>query len=455
MKKNIILLVSCFCAFEYLAAQVQITTGAVIKITGTGLLTLHDINLVNDGTFNQTEGTVIFSGNSNNTITGTAAIRFNNLQLAKGINNQVALLKNISVDNEISFTAGKIDLNGFNILLSPAALLIGETENSRITGSNGGYVEITNVLNAPAAVNPGNLGAVISTAANMGSTRIRRGHQSQTNGSNTGNSIFRYYDIEPANNAGLNAILRFQYFDAELNGLSENIITQWKSANTTNWFNQGFNSRSTAVNYVEKTGIADFARSTLSTPGNVLPVTGLELNGLWQNNIAKLSWKTETETNNHHFIIQRYYQTGSQQFSDVQIVPTRHPAGNSNSITWYNYADVMASASQGFIYYRIQQVDIDNRFSFSNTIRISPDAALLFIDKIYPTIAENWLNIKTGNAPLQKMMITIYDMAGKTVFQNTAPYQSQQILLPAISSGVYQIKIQSGEWEFRGSIIKH
>jgi hypothetical protein len=434
----------------------KVQAGAVIKTTGGAIITLQDMNLDNDGTINQApgEGIFRFTGTADNTISGTSTSLFDIMEIAKTGAAKVTLLQHLNIGSAINFTSGLIDLNGENILLQPTALLNGESELSRITGTTGGYIEITNTLNAPASINPGNLGAILTSAANMGSTTIRRGHQSQVNAFGAGNSIFRYYDITPANNTGLNATLRFLYFDAELNGLTESVLTQWKSSNLTSWTNEGFTTRNTATNYVEKTGITNFSRWTLSTPGNVLPVTGFVLSGRWLNNGAQLRWKTETEINNHHFNVQRFYQNGQSPFSDIATVPTLHIGGNSVSTTWYDYTDAAVSAIQGSIFYRIQQVDIDNRFSFSNTIRISPDAILLFIDKVYPTIVESGLNIQTGNAPLEKMTISIHDMAGKLVLLKTVPYQSQLLSIPVISSGVYQLKIQSGQWEYKSSLIK-
>lgn len=446
--------VSLLFAAIQLNAQLQITNGAQIKMTGTAILSLQDIDLINDGIFNQTEGTVHFSGNINTNISGTQTTHFYNLRVSKGVNNRLLLQQHINTDNQIEFISGYLDLNGFNISLAPAALLMGETENSRITGTTGGYIEITNTLNAPSSINAGNLGAIITSSINLGSTTIRRGHLSQTNGSGTGYSIHRYYDISPVNNTGLNATLRFQYFDAELNGLAENILMLWKSINTTTWNNEGFTTRDDINNYVEKTGIPAFSRWTLSSPGNPLPVTGFMLSGQWQNNGVKLNWKTETETNNDHFAIQRYYQAGQQQFTDVATVPTQHIGGNSTNTTSYDYFDAAVSSAQGSIFYRIRQADIDNRFTFSNTIRIAPDGILLFVDKVYPTIVQSQLNIQVGNAPLDKITITIHDMAGKLIMQKTMSYQSQQVQLPVISSGMYHLKIQSGQWEYKTSLIK-
>jgi Secretion system C-terminal sorting domain len=128
-------------------------------------------------------------------------------------------------------------------------------------------VEITQTLDAPLSVNPGNLGAIITSAQNFGSTVIRRGHQVQTIGNQL--TVKRYFDIIPANNLSLNATLRFIYFDSEMNGFDENSVVIWKSQDNINWNEMGFDSRSTTTNYIEKTGIADFSRWTLSSATQV------------------------------------------------------------------------------------------------------------------------------------------------------------------------------------------
>ncbi|MBL7723375.1 MAG: T9SS type A sorting domain-containing protein [Chitinophagaceae bacterium] len=457
MRYVLIILVLCIALNPVISQGVlKIESGAVLKTTGSAVVTLEDINLVNDGTINQLvgEGIFRFSGTANNTISGVNAPLFDILQIAKTGVAKLSLQQNIAIGSDITFISGLIDLNNNNIFLQPAASLNGESETSRIMGSVGGFVEITNTLNAPSSINAGNLGAIITSGINLGSTTIRRGHQSQTNGSGLGHSIHRYFDINPSNNSALNATLRFQYFDAELNGLAENILTMWKSENTSNWTSEGFTSRNGTINYVEKTGIPGFSRWTLSSPGNPLPVTGFALSGQWQNNGAKLNWKTETETNNDHFTIQRYYQTGQQQFADVATVPPQHIGGNSTNTTSYDYFDAAVSSSHGSVFYRIRQADIDNRFTFSNTIRITPGGMLLFIDKVYPTIVQSQLNIQVGNIPLDKITITIHDMAGKLIMQKTMSYQSQQVQLPVISSGMYHLKIQSGQWEYKSSFVK-
>jgi hypothetical protein len=181
----------------------------------------------------------------------------------------------INVISGINFTSGLFNLNNNTILLFPNGLLNGESETSRLYDANGGYIEITTTLNAPSSVNPGNLGAMISSLQNLGSTTIRRGHQSQAL-PGTGSSILRYYDILPSDNKSLDATLRFHYFDAELNGYDENTMVMWKSPDNINWSNESYTTRNTTSNYVEKTSIADFSRWTLSKDDANRPLTTIK-----------------------------------------------------------------------------------------------------------------------------------------------------------------------------------
>jgi hypothetical protein len=246
----------------------KLTAGATLKTTGGAIITVEGLHLDNDGTINLAagDGTFRFSGSSNTNISGTSIPVFDRLEMAK-INTQLLLMGDINVTSRIDFTSGLLNLNNHKIILQPAAFLNGESESSRIIGSAGGYIEITTTLNTPSSVNAGNLGAVITSSQNLGSTTIRRGHVSQAGNPGMGSSIQRYYDILPSNNSSLNATLRFQYFDAELNGFDENAMLMWKSPDNINWSNQGFTSRDATLNYVEKTGITDFSRWTLA-PGN-------------------------------------------------------------------------------------------------------------------------------------------------------------------------------------------
>ena len=185
---------------------------------------------------------ISFTGNASSSISGSQPTRFSEIEINKTNNSSVLLQRAISVTQRIRFASGFLNLNGFNADLGTTGHLDGEQENTRITGPNGGEVIFNVSLNSPTGSNPANLGVFISSGQNLGNTIIKRGHQSQVNGSGLGNSILRYYDIVPSNNINLNATLRFRYLDEELNGFNENSLAFFESPNTINWTDLGFSS---------------------------------------------------------------------------------------------------------------------------------------------------------------------------------------------------------------------
>ncbi len=409
MARLILLAVVFFAANFAAPAQnvLKVQAGTTLKTTGGVVITLQDMNLDNDGTINQSagEGKFRFTGSANNHIAGSAAPLIDVLEMAKTGNAILSLNRNINIGSQINFIAGLIDLNNNNILLQPAALLVGESENSRITGTSGGYVEITHMLNNPSAVNPGNLGAQISSSKNLGSTIIRRGHQAQGNGGGIANSIHRNYDILPANNADLDATLRFSYFDAELNNIDENTVVMYRSTDNVNWTNQGFSSRDAAGNYVEKTSIAAFSRWTLSSGLNTpLPVQFVLFNVRCEGNKVLLTWKTAQEINASHFEVQR-----SSNGSTWTSIGTVQAAGNSNIQQSYSFTDNNPLNSPAM--YRIAEVAADGKLSFTS-INKTDCGNTMDMWRVWPNPVQEQLFINLNVASGSPVMLKIYDNRG-------------------------------------------
>ena len=432
-----IAIIIIFASSAFMSLSGQLRNEATITTASNTYLVIDELDLVNNGTFSQTNGIVRFTGTVNKNISGNNTIQFYKLDLAKTGSAQLVLQKNISVDNEINFISGLLNLNNYNILLGNNALLANENENSRIIGSTGGYVEINTILNAPSSSNPGNLGATISSSSNLGNTIIRRGHQSQTNGSGGGYSILRYYDIIPTNNSALNATLRFQYFDAELNSLDENSLVLWRSPDNVSWNEMGFTSRNTSTNYVELNGINDFSRWTLSSSGNALPVQWNSFNGQCIGNKTRISWRTEMEINSKYFIVQA--SNNAVAWVNMDTLPA---AGNSNAPLLYIYT--AASPNSGIAYYRILQQDINGIFKLSPVLRINCDTKHLFTVYPNPTRNEVWVSLHlpvNGNIDLM-----IYDNYGRLVRKETKKLQSGQnifsIDLFNFPAGIYTLLLK-------------
>lgn len=434
--------------------SIIIQNGTTIKFSSGVMLNVRDMDLINDGELNSAngDGRIIFSGSNNNKIGGSGITSLDELEIAKNINSTLSLDQDLQIRSAIWFNGGLINLNNRNIILLGNAALQNESANSRLTGLNGGFVQLSMQLNNPQALNPGNLGAVLTSSQNMGLTTIRRGHTVQNLG-NGKQSILRYYDIQPANNSSLNATLRVNYLDAELNNQNEALLSLWKSADNVNWANQGFTSRNTSTNYVEKQSISSFSRWSLSSDATALPVNDLTLWGVWKNNVSALSWTTGSEHNNSHFEVERKY-ANENNFTTVGKVNTLRPGGNSSSIATYYFNDP-AATNQGMISYRLKQVDVDRQFAYSKTILIKPEAQHVFIQNLYPTsLTGQSIYVRTGDLNLKEMNITLYDAQGRVFMKTKKSYTSQWMDLPALSTGMYELKIETGTWRFTGRFVK-
>jgi hypothetical protein len=274
MKNTFLILLLVACVMRSSAqGTLQVTSGANIKMANNAFIIFDNMNVVNNGSFVQVigNGTAKFTGNADVNISGSSIATFDKLNIAKTISKKVTLQQNVNVVGQVNFTSGLLDLTNSVLNLGTTGTVNGETETSRIFATGNGYVQVINLLNAPVSANPGNLGAIITSTKNLGSVTIKRGHIAQLNVSGFTPGILRYYDILPAIDNGLKATLRFQYFDAELNGLNETTLELWKQ-DKKSWTNVGYSSRNATLNYVEKTGISALSRWTLSTGTSTSPL---------------------------------------------------------------------------------------------------------------------------------------------------------------------------------------
>jgi len=422
-------------------AQLVVQNGSVLSTNGNATITLQDLDLVDNGSIGQSagDGRFVFSGVGNNSISGSSNPSFDVLEIAKAGTAKISLSLNIQIASSIHFTAGLIDLNNNNIFLQSTALLIGENQNSRVFTSSGGYIEISNDLNAPSSINAGNLGATISSGQNLGTTIIRRGHDPQVNGASIGSSILRYYDIIPTNDASLNATLRVGYFDTELNGLDKNNLVIWKSVDNVNWSNIGFDSRDAIAGYVEKSGINSFSRWTLSTASNPLPIvySGFAIECL--NDASIIGWQTSQEQNSSHFEVEKSIDGGS--WKTIASIPA---AVNSVSPINYSYTDV--SISSGRVDYRIAEYDLDGAIAYSS-IKPSTCFSTETEVRVFPNPVSKILWVSLPKPISSALKLEFMDVQGRVqVVQRIMPGISTNIKvdMTGLAAGVYFLKL---EWD--------
>jgi hypothetical protein len=435
--RRILLLFALTLLSTAITAQFVITPGAQVHMTGTAQLTLENMNLVNNGGLVTYNSRITFSGNSNFSIAGANPVQFYDLEIAKNNGASVVLLGPINVSNRILFTLGLLDISHHDVNLGAGAYLDGEHENSRITSLSDGKVVVTATLNAPSAANPGNLGAIITSAQNMGTVTIRRGHQSQTNSSGLGSSIRRNYDISPANNSGLNATLRIQYLNAELNALNESSLVFFRTDDGTNWIPQGFSARNTVLNWVERTNINSFRSWTLSAAGNALPVEFSLFNVKCDGGAALITWRTAQEQNTNRFEVQK--SADGLQWTVAGALPA---AGNSGIERNYSFTDNNSQNS----YYRIAAHDNDGKIKYTSVLRSPCSSKDVF--KVWPNPVQRTLFVNIVAEESSTANIKVMDSKGAvmkeqraTVLQGSNQFSVDLGMLP---KGMYTV---FAEWK--------
>lgn len=397
--------------FNWAVAPLCSNAQGIINTSSTNLVANGAVQIVvnnggftNNGTFIKSTGTVSFTGSSatsSSFIDGTATTDFYNLTLNKSANG-LQLNRNIGVSNLITFTSGdSIFLNSFIVDLGSTGSLSGETSSKRFTGQTGGYIMSTQTLNAPSAANPGNLGMEITSAANLGSTVIKRAHTVFRN-----RSVTRSYDITPTNNAALNATLVFHYFHSELRSAGEFTLSTYGSMNSgANWlYVSGGPDLNTISDYITSTNVSSLHLYTLFSLAD-LPVHLLYLKGKAVNREAQLEWATSGEIDNDYFDIER--SANGITFSKIGVVKG---SGNTSIKQTYLFTDEHPLG--GANYYRIKQVDTNLDFMYSGIASVEISEPQVGIS-LSPNPATNLIFVKVNEMEADIIDLNLMDQHGK------------------------------------------
>ena len=426
-KIYIIMALFALASATHAQGDLYISSGATLYTNGSSIVTLQNTKLTNDGgSFTANDGTVVFKGsgtNAQSSINGTGTTALKNVTIDKTANG-VQLNQNISVSGNLTLTSGGLDLAG-NVDFGTTGSLQAETEANRVSGT-GGYLRRIATLTAPSSVNAGNLGAMLTSTQDFGSTEIRRKHDIVTA---TGSGIVRSYEIHPTNNTGLNATLRFHYFDAELNGNDENTMVLWRSVSGAgNWIAQTTANRDATANWVEVSGINAFSSWTSANPG-ALPIKLLSFTGEKGKGTHRLDWTTATEQNSSHFNIE--YSVNGYDFTDIGRVEA---TGNSNSVKSYTFD--YTKYNSGANYYRLKMTDKDGTYEYSNIINIKEDGKKNTV-YAYPNPSETGIFILQGKV-FNNTNAAVTNVLGQQI---NATIINNQLDLSAMPSGVYFVRI--------------
>jgi cytoskeletal protein CcmA (bactofilin family) len=174
--------------------------------------------------------------------------------------------------------------------------------------------------------------------------------------------------------------------------------------------------------------------SSVSICSVVLPVKWADVKVIVEQSDVKLEWSTYEEINNAYFEIEKSVD-GSHFISVGEV----QGSGNTNQVTQYEYYDYDIFND---VYYRLKQVDVDGKSSYSKVIHVVSSYSNHHIT-VYPNPTQDYLNI-IGELDIHTMKIV--DSNGKEYYSkhDFNLYEGIHIELKELNmpKGVYFIYLQ-------------
>jgi hypothetical protein len=187
----------------------------------------------------------------------------------------------------------------------------------------------------------------------------------------------------------------------------------------------------------------------------VLPVSWLSINVSKEGKFHRLDWVTTAEVNLDHYIVERM-AADEKEFSEIshKIVPIGTLSASKN---YYNYQDGDIDRI-GIYTYRVKQIDVDGKFTYSKQVQISVNSEGNI--SIYPNPTNQLVNIAFEVNAKTDLNIQLLNSEGKFVKQllpNTTIERgsySQAFDLTGIAPGVYSVFIhKEGKQEYQKLVI--
>jgi hypothetical protein len=183
-----------------------------------------------------------------------------------------------------------------------------------------------------------------------------------------------------------------------------------------------------------------------------LPVQLTSFTGRYASGKSLLDWQTSQEQNSDRFELFR--STDGQDFIKVASIKS---AGNSNSVRNYSYQDNIGGNTGNTVYYRLKQIDIDGKATFSSIVKLALGAKSTF--DIFPNPFSNNFTVSFGATKTTTASLRIQNSAGNLVYSKTINVSkgNNSLLmnsLPTLSAGVYYVTIYNDELNFNGKLQK-
>ena len=165
-----------------------------------------------------------------------------------------------------------------------------------------------------------------------------------------------------------------------------------------------------------------------------LPIELLSFFAVKKNSEVDLKWQTATERNSDFFTIEK-----SRDAIIFDNLGTIKAAGNSDRIIDYLLID--KKPFSGISYYRLRETDFDGSYKYSEIIIVDFSGENKFNIIVFPNPNNGIFNIFGFE---EQAEISVKNALGQEVFNSEIDLNSSQIDLSNQASGIYFVKITSG-----------
>lgn len=203
------------------------------------------------------------------------------------------------------------------------------------------------------------------------------------------------------------------------------------------------------IDYIPLSGPGGSAAPGVQVPvtSATLPITLADIKATRLEDKILVNWSTVTEINSHYFIVQR--SNDGVVFTDLKQVSA---AGNSSIIKNYLTEDLHPLG--GTNYYRIKQIDKDDKFVFSKIVSVTfnHNASIAIV---YPNPTTDNVTLKTTNSGSHSLTYKLFNTKGQLLVTNKITDDVTVIKTSHLAPSDYFLKIVDNKKEIKSfKIIK-
>jgi hypothetical protein len=187
--------------------------------------------------------------------------------------------------------------------------------------------------------------------------------------------------------------------------------------------------------YYIEVAISDFSNFFIMGTTSALPVTLQSFTVKAINNTALLQWETASELNNDHFDIER-----SANGSSFVKIGRVQGYGTTSITQHYSFTD--AAPLAGNNYYRLAQVDLDNKITYSQIRLLSFNGQGSSTLKVFPNPVKSTLHIQLPQAASGQEPLQLYTITGIKVLVQSVPAGTLQMDadISTLTAGIYILR---------------